>query len=122
MHRLLTCTLALALASSVAKAAEILPSGDIDAGRVYAEKYCTECHDIGSGARRAPRGKAPDFRAVANAKTTSELGLNAFLTTTHPSMPNFIIAAEDRRNVVAYILSLKGPQKVKTGISTGDGK
>jgi mono/diheme cytochrome c family protein len=86
--------------------------GDLAAGRAYAVRTCAQCHNV---TVRNPRPLgifgAPDFYAVANAKTTSGLGLTVFLTTPHPTMPNLIIAPEDRRNVIAYILSLRRARK-----------
>jgi mono/diheme cytochrome c family protein len=87
------------------------------AGRAYALRTCAQCHNVTDRAAHplATVG-APDFYAVANAKTTSHIGLNAFLMTPHPTMPNLIIADEDRRNVIAYILSMRlpkpGPDKI----------
>lgn len=82
--------------------------GDSTAGHVYARRICAQCHNITTRAERpSPASKAPAFLDIANAKTTSIIGLNAFLMTPHSTMPNLIIAAEDRRNVIAYILSLR---------------
>ncbi len=86
--------------------------GDLAAGRNYAQGTCAQCHNVTArGPRLFGMFGTPDFYAVANAKTTSALGLNVFLTTPHPTMPNLIIAPEDRRNVIAYILSLRRAKK-----------
>ncbi|MEQ1867248.1 MAG: cytochrome c [Micropepsaceae bacterium] len=84
----------------------------LSAGRAYALENCAECHNVTRRAagRRTKTG-APDFYAIANEKTTSVIGLNAFLMTPHPTMPNLIIAPEDRRNIIAYILSLRRAKK-----------
>ena len=97
--------LALSLASSVANA----QTGDSMGGRTYALAHCTECHNVGAGRQQGPirPGEAPDFAAVANARTTTALGLEVFLTTPHAKMPNFMIAEADRQNVAAYILRLR---------------
>ena len=89
--------------------------GDPVSGRSYAMGTCAQCHDV--IARTPPLSStshAPSFSAIANEKTTSVIGLNAFLMTPHPTMPNLIIAAEDRRNVVAYIFSLRRGKKPST--------
>lgn len=87
---------------------------DSVAGRNYAIQHCTECHDVGAGPRRPVRTlDAPAFRAIADAPTTTATGLSVFLTTPHANMPNFIIPAQDRGNVIAYILSLG--RKAKPG-------
>ena len=84
------------------------PIGDSWQGRRYAVQYCASCHDVRSrSSDTATESAAPSFHAVANAKTTSAIGLNVFLVSPHRAMPNFIISAKDRRNVIAYILSLR---------------
>jgi mono/diheme cytochrome c family protein len=86
--------------------------GDIAAGQTYALGTCAQCHNVTARkARLFGTLGAPDFYAVANAKTTSRLGLTAFLTTPHPTMPNLIIPDQDRRNVIAYILSMRPAKK-----------
>ncbi len=102
----------LAMMSADVHAGEDATAGNVRAGRQYAMKMCAECHDVVSrdGGPLSKVG-APDFHAIANAKTTSAIGLNVFLVSPHPTMPNFIIADEDRRNVIAYILSLKDRKK-----------
>ena len=82
--------------------------GDPVAGQRYAVQVCAQCHDVKSrhddvDAKASP----PSFHAVANAKTTTAMGLNAFLLSPHTDMPNLIISRRDRRNVIAYILSLR---------------
>ena len=84
------------------------PVENLADGQAYASRVCAQCHDVTTRTSQpfATLG-APDFYAVANARTTSAIGLNAFLMTPHPTMPNLIIAAEDRHNVITYILSLR---------------
>ncbi len=92
-----------------------LPPGDVAAGRVYALQACSDCHDIAN--RRNPLLSvlgAPDFYLVANAKTTTAMGINAFLSSPHRNMPNLIISEDDRRNVVSYIMTLREARPTKT--------
>ncbi len=98
------------LAAAPAAAADLAP-GDAAAGRAYAVRACSDCHEVAS--RRSALFSllgAPDFYHVANAKTTTLMGLNVFLSTPHSTMPNLIIADEDRQNVVSYIMSLREPR------------
>lgn len=102
------------LAAAPALAAADLGPGDVAAGRVFAQQFCSDCHNIVS--RRNPLLSilgAPDFYLVANAKTTTIMGLNVFLSSLHRNMPNLIISEEDRRNVVSYIMSLRAPRLEK---------
>jgi mono/diheme cytochrome c family protein len=90
-------------------AADVLPpgSGDGSTGHRLASEWCKDCHAIEAAA--VWTGKpAPDFVAVANMPSTTALSLKVFLTTSHKTMPNFIIRSRDADDLIAYILSLKG--------------
>jgi mono/diheme cytochrome c family protein len=81
---------------------------DPEAGRLYALGNCASCHNVLSRDPGAPPWRlGPSFAAVANEKTTTATGLGVFLQTPHDRMPNLIIPEVDRRNVIAYILTLK---------------
>jgi mono/diheme cytochrome c family protein len=82
-------------------------SGDGSSGYRLASTWCSDCHAIERSA--VTIGKpAPNFAAIANLPSTTELSLKVFLQTSHKSMPNFIIKPNDANDLVAYILSLKG--------------
>ncbi|MFN5689864.1 c-type cytochrome, partial [Bradyrhizobium sp.] len=68
---------------------------------------CSSCHAIDAGGSRAQTTTAPDFVAVANMPSTTELALKVFLQSSHPTMPNVVLTAEQRGDLVNYILSLK---------------
>jgi mono/diheme cytochrome c family protein len=93
----------LATATAAAAADDLSRS---QAGHVYAETYCSKCHGIGAGP--SPLAQAPRFKDVAEQSGVTAMSLQAFLQSSHPTMPNLIIEPEDMRNVIAYILSLKG--------------
>jgi mono/diheme cytochrome c family protein len=82
--------------------------GDLAAGHVLAVRVCAECHDVQAhnGAAFSPTA-APTFYLVANAKTTTAIGLSVFLQTPHANMPNLILSEDERRNVIAYILQFR---------------
>jgi mono/diheme cytochrome c family protein len=80
--------------------------GDAGAGLAVAQSTCAECHAIRKGQQSA-NANAPAFEAIAGVPGMTAIALQASLQTSHRSMPNLILSAEDRRNVVAYILSLK---------------
>ncbi len=106
-------TAALMFAAAALSAGPALAQeGDGMAGRTYALAHCSECHNVGAGRQRPILpGAAPDFAAIANAPTTTALGLEVFLTTPHAKMPNFVIAEGDRKDVIAFISSLKRTAK-----------
>ena len=83
----------------------LLPE-NASAGRRLAEAWCKDCHAIEAATARTSRA-APDFTAIANRPSTTALSLKVFLQTSHPSMPNFIIAPNQTDDLVNYILSLK---------------
>ena len=86
--------------------------GSVRAGRALAQVVCAECHVVvpRPGVQRQI-GDAPDFADVAQMPSTTRTSLLAFLHSTHPTMPNPIVSDRDARDVVAYILRLKRPEK-----------
>jgi mono/diheme cytochrome c family protein len=89
--------------------------GDPGAGLTVAEEVCAECHAI------LPRQDfflEPDplpfedsvplpFEDIANTPGITEMALIAWMTSTHPTMPDIMLEADELRDVVAYILNLK---------------
>jgi hypothetical protein len=73
-------------------------TGDPAAGEPLAAANRAKCH--------AP-GAAPAFTKIAAMPSTTQTSLGAFLQTSHGSMPNHILSAADRNNLIAYILSLR---------------
>jgi len=75
-------------------------------GHKLADAWCKGCHAIEPRTGGTPAA-APDFAAVANQPSTTELALKVFLRSTHPSMPNLVLTPEQTDAIVSYILSLK---------------
>ena len=77
-------------------------------GLAYARDHCGECHGVEAAKQDfSPNIDAPDFSEVANSPGMTERALAVWLQTSHPTMPDFMIAAEDRDDLIAYIMSLK---------------
>jgi mono/diheme cytochrome c family protein len=76
-------------------------------GARFAQEICAECHAVQAGQPRSPNGQAPTFETVAKTPGMTAIALTAVLRTSHRTMPNIIIADDDLRNVIAYILTLK---------------
>jgi cytochrome c len=76
------------------------------AGHRLAEAWCKNCHAI-EPATSGVANTAPDFVAVANQPSTTELSLKVFLQTNHRSMPNIVLTPGQAEELVSYILSLK---------------
>lgn len=103
--RLLLLSVAFAVtAAASAGAAEDV--GDPQAGYEYAKGVCSVCHGI--SAEKSPMPKATRFREVADRPGVTGTALRVWMETSHPTMPNIIIAKQDMLNVIAYMLSLKG--------------
>jgi mono/diheme cytochrome c family protein len=85
--------------------------GNPNAGLTFARNHCAECHAIRGSEDNSPNKDAPPFASVAKTPGMNGRALAAWLQTSHPTMPDFLIAQEDRDNVIAYILSLQPPQE-----------
>ena len=82
--------------------------GDPRIGRSFALDNCRPCHVVAPDQTSAIRfANAPTFRAIANAASTSQFGLNVWLTNPHPTMPTLVLSPDESANVIAYILSLR---------------
>jgi mono/diheme cytochrome c family protein len=77
-------------------------TGDPEAGARLVVTTCAQCH----GAIDAPAG-APAFVTIAAMPSTTEDSLTVFLQTPHASMPDVVLSWADRRDLIAYILSLR---------------
>jgi mono/diheme cytochrome c family protein len=105
---MLTLASLATLAAAGARAQEDV--GDPEAGFAVASEICASCHAITREQSMSPILEAPRFEDVANTPGMTAMALFAWMTTSHPTMPNIILEPEDLRNVVAYILSLKDVQ------------
>ena len=76
-------------------------------GRRLAETVCAACHQVEANPTApSPNPDAPRFGDVARMASTTELSLRVFLRSTHPTMPNFILSANEIESLSSYILSL----------------
>lgn len=90
-------------------------SGDPRAGRAVAGLWCAECHRIApdqpSGMRAGhvlpPPLAAPSFMDIASRPGIDEATLLHFTAELHLPMPTYRLSDVERRDVVAYILSLR---------------
>jgi mono/diheme cytochrome c family protein len=94
----------LAVATARAHAQEL---GDARRGHALAQRVCAACHAIASG-RPSPNADAPSFDAIANLPGMSARALTVALQTSHRTMPNLVLGDDETRNVIAFILSLRG--------------
>ena len=80
---------------------------DASRGRAYAQGICAECHAVQPGDVQVTRPGIPSFKTIANTPGMTARALMVWLQTPHPTMPNLIVDAQDRDDVIAYILSLQ---------------
>jgi len=99
---LLTALLAVSPAYSATAQA-----GDPGAGHTLVKKWCANCHIVGSAQKQGSSTGAPTFDAIAQMKSTTEMGLHAFLQTPHSRMPDLHLTRNEIDDVSAYILSLR---------------
>jgi mono/diheme cytochrome c family protein len=81
--------------------------GSAEAGLAYARSVCSECHAIRSDDVFSPNPKAPPFAKIASTSGMTGAALFVILQTPHRDMPDLIIPAKDKADVVAYILSFQ---------------
>ncbi|MGE0420719.1 MAG: cytochrome c [Reyranellaceae bacterium] len=77
-------------------------------GLAVSEQRCAACHAVHAGESASRNPAAASFARVAATPGVTELALQAMLQTSHQAMPNLIIGVDDMRDVIAYILSLRG--------------
>ena len=81
--------------------------GEPRSGLKFALAHCAECHAVKDSEAKSPNPSAPSFASVAKTPGMSGRALAVWMQTSHPTMPNLVIATEDRDNVIAYIMSLR---------------
>ena len=82
--------------------------GDVRQGRQLALDVCASCHAVRAGQTQSPLATAPSFEEIAHMPGLTAAALAFWFTAqSHPTMPNFIFAPQQVRNVSAYLLSLR---------------
>ncbi len=80
--------------------------GNARAGLAFAEEVCSGCHSVGAGAKTSPEIKAPPFQVIADSKLVTSREIEAWLMSSHPGMPDLMVPAEKRADILAYLKSL----------------
>jgi mono/diheme cytochrome c family protein len=106
--RVKSVMLALAIASAAPTGhGEAQEIGQPSRGVALAQRLCAECHAIQKESARSPNANAPRFQAIASTPGMTAIALAAALNTSHRSMPNIVLVADEQADIIAYILSLK---------------
>ena len=109
MRKLLLVCLAGALAACAAMPAPAPEpvAGNAAEGRAFAQTACSSCHAVEQGQTVSPLPAAPTFVSVANMRGMNRRGLNAWLHSPHPSMPNLVIYDNRIDDLAAYLATLR---------------
>jgi mono/diheme cytochrome c family protein len=83
-------------------------AGDARQGLALARQVCFECHAIQPQQLQSPNPRAPTFPQLAATPGMTTAALTVALTTPHVGMPMFRLSSEQREDIIAYILSLRG--------------
>ena len=97
-----------AMSAVVSHAALAQLPGDAGKGLAYATQVCAQCHAVRPGDKFSPNPKAPSFGDIANTSGVTGISLAASLHSVHENMPAFVLSLDERDNIIAHILSLKG--------------
>ena len=81
-------------------------AGDPQGGRQVSQRWCASCHVV---APEQTTGSAdvPSFQAIARREDLTEALLTAFLSSSHPRMPDMSLSRREISDLVAYIRSLR---------------
>lgn len=96
--------IALPLAAGCGEAQEI---GQPGRGLALAQRLCSQCHAVRKEQAQSPNENAPRFQVIASIPGMTSIALSAALNTSHRTMPNIMLQADEQADVTAYILSLK---------------
>jgi mono/diheme cytochrome c family protein len=94
----------LPTSSGYAAAREI---GHPSRGLALAQRICIECHAVDKQQARSPNPDAPRFATIAASPGMTSIALSAALNTSHQSMPNVLLEADEQADIIAYILTLR---------------
>jgi cytochrome c len=100
------CMLAAAIVLPLGQG-EAQEIGQASRGLVLVQRLCAECHAIQKEYARSPNANAPRFQAIASIPGMTAMALSAALNTSHRSMPNILLTADEQADIIAYISSLK---------------
>jgi mono/diheme cytochrome c family protein len=92
-------------AAPVASAQE---AGNVWRGQTYARQLCADCHSVERVADASPSEAAPPFAKLAKTSGMTGMALTAWMTSSHPTMPNIVVGPEKLNDIIAYILDLAG--------------
>jgi mono/diheme cytochrome c family protein len=108
MRQIATLIGSIAMAAATLAGPSAMAQDAAAAGLATARQLCSECHDIERSPQpRSPNTAAPPFVTIANVPGMTSIALSAALQSSHRTMPNVMLDANQLGSIVAYILSLR---------------
>ena len=98
---------AICLTLSVASAGAQSVPGDTQRGLELSERFCTNCHSVKANPGGPVKADVPSFTSIANRPGVTPELLAGRIIVPHPAMPGVPLTAQELREIIAYILSLK---------------
>ena len=95
--------IAFSLIAGAASAQQASKSAGLDVAR----RICSECHAVERRRGSSPNLDAPSFRRIAKTRGMTANFLSVEIRRAHEIMPNLNLNANELRDVMAYILSLR---------------
>jgi mono/diheme cytochrome c family protein len=81
--------------------------GDARRGQAFAQRVCAQCHAVQRSEIRSRNPDAPTFTVIAEVPGMTAMALTVALQSAHNAMPDLVLEPQERRDVIAYILSLR---------------
>jgi cytochrome c len=88
--------------------AQVVKNADPVRGQELARRLCANCHATEPNGGQAINPDVPSFVAIARQSDVSAERLAGRIIVPHPAMPNTQLTVAEIRDVIAYILALKG--------------
>lgn len=95
------------LSLGVVSAAAQSVSGDVQRGRELAERVCANCHNVKAEPTGPISTDVLSFPSIAKRPGVNADSLAGRIIFPHPAMPGVPLTVRERRDVIAYILSLQ---------------
>jgi mono/diheme cytochrome c family protein len=83
------------------------PGGNVHRGRELAARLCVTCHVIDRTPSGSVRADVPSFPTIAGRPRSTAEYLAGKIIVPHPAMPGVALTADEIRDIVAYIVTLK---------------
>lgn len=80
---------------------------NVEKGREMAERLCAVCHMNAGQGEKAGASGVPSFAAVANRPAQTFEGVEAWLQSVPPMMPNHHLTRDEINALASFIMSLR---------------